>query len=151
MCDILDRHQGEEGAKEYFVKQRWPDGIRCPRCNHDEVCDAHMRRSSRRRKKMWKCRKCAHKFTVTSGTVMEGTKLPLRKWMQAYHELGGLQQRDFEVNFSYTDRLNRSHKTRCASVRIPIGGTDDYQQLPGQVQQCAAQVRAFLLHGERPR
>ena len=94
MYDVLNEHPDEESAERYFVKQRWPNGIRCPKCDCDKVYDARMRRSSRRRKTMWKCanQKCAHKFTVTSGTVMEGTKLPLRKWMAAYHEIGGAKK-----------------------------------------------------------
>ena len=92
MYDVMNEHPDEDSAEQYFVNKRWPNGIRCPKCDHDKVYDAHMRRSSRRRKKMWKCHKCAHKFTVTSGTVMEGTKLPLRKWLAAYHEIGGAKK-----------------------------------------------------------
>lgn len=90
--ELLAQHPDEDSAERYFVNQRWPDGIRCPKCNCNKVYDCRMRRSSRRRKTMWKCSECAHKFSVTSGTVMEGTKLPLRKWMAAYHEIGSAKK-----------------------------------------------------------
>ncbi len=85
---LLEQCSDEESVERYFVNQRWPNGIRCPKCDCNKVYDCRMRRNNRRRKTMWKCGKCAHKFSVTSGTVMESSKLPLRKWMAAYCVLG---------------------------------------------------------------
>jgi hypothetical protein len=41
-----------------------------------------------RRRKLFCCRACKHMFSVTSGTIMDSTKLPLRKWLIAYHMMG---------------------------------------------------------------
>jgi hypothetical protein len=49
------------------------------------------RKGSRRpvREGVWKCRDCRKQFTVTVGTLFQGRKIPLSKWMTAIHLMGG--------------------------------------------------------------
>ena len=35
----------------------------------------------------YQCRACRHQCTLVSGTMFEGTKLPMRLWMRALHLL----------------------------------------------------------------
>lgn len=75
---LTERYPDEESAVEYFTSKRWPNGVVCVRCGSKQVYDSN----ADRRLPLWKCSKCQHQFTVTSGTVMQDTKLPLRKWLQ---------------------------------------------------------------------
>lgn len=62
---------GEEAAYETFCKMRWPetDGEAvCPRCGHDETYKITTRRK-------FKCKGCAHQFSVTSGTIFASRKM----------------------------------------------------------------------------
>lgn len=60
------RHFGTEAhCAEAIKRVRWPQGFRCPRCD-----DA---------------RHCRHQASVTAGTMMEHSKLPLTTWFLAIH------------------------------------------------------------------
>lgn len=36
---------------------------------------------------LYNCRRCRRQFTVTVGTIFEGSHIPLAKWVQAFHLL----------------------------------------------------------------
>lgn len=68
----------EEVCRKYLEKLIWNDVPKCPHCSNNEV----YRFSDGKR---FKCKKCLKKFTVTVGTVLENTKIPLQKWMLAVY------------------------------------------------------------------
>jgi ribosomal protein L37AE/L43A len=71
---ILEFQQrfGDEGAcRAYLFASRWPDGFSCPRCGGARAGEQPKRR-------LWECRACGHQTSVTAGTVMHGTRTPLR-------------------------------------------------------------------------
>jgi transposase-like protein len=73
----------EEQCEAALEKARWPDGYRCPRCNgpvHGLVYG--------RRLKRYQCRHCGHQATLTAGTIMQATKLPLTTWFLAFYLIG---------------------------------------------------------------
>jgi transposase-like protein len=62
---------GEEAAYKKFCEIRWPetDGEAvCPRCDHEKTYNITTRRK-------FKCKNCAHQFSVTSGTIFASRKL----------------------------------------------------------------------------
>jgi transposase-like protein len=73
----------EEQCEAALEKARWPDGFRWPRCNGHE----HGRVYGRRLKR-YPCRNCGHQTTLTVGTIMQGTKLPLTTWFLAFYLIG---------------------------------------------------------------
>lgn len=72
LLEFLDQVRDQAAAERWLIAQRWPDGVRCP-CGSAR---AH-RMASRR---LFQCRGCRRQFSVTSGTPMHATKLPLRTW-----------------------------------------------------------------------
>ena len=82
----------EEQCEAALEKMRWPDGFRCPRCDSQEYGLVHGRRHKR-----YQCRKCRHQATVTAGTVMEATKLPLTLWFLAFYLIGHALAEGFRV------------------------------------------------------
>ncbi len=64
----------ERACAAYLADARWPDGFRCPDCGHDKgwalSCKAFTR----------ECAGCGKQTSVTAGTVMHGSKLPLTVW-----------------------------------------------------------------------
>ena len=73
----------EEQCEAALEKARWPDGFRCPRCGGHEHSLVHGRRLKR-----YQCRSCGHQATLTAGTIMQATKLPLTIWFQAFYLIG---------------------------------------------------------------
>jgi transposase-like protein len=84
--DIVAEIPDEKSAEKYFAALRWPNGVHCPKCGSPEVIRG---KQKKRKRQLWYCRPCKHMFSVTSGTVMESTKIPLRKWILGYHIMGG--------------------------------------------------------------
>ncbi|MDE0626304.1 MAG: IS1595 family transposase [Bryobacterales bacterium] len=71
----------DAAAERWFVKQRWPGGIWCPRCGsfNVQVGTTHKTMPYRCREKV-----CGRKFfSVKTGTVMEGSKIGYQDWMLA--------------------------------------------------------------------
>jgi len=63
---------------DFMVQLRWPDKIKCPRCQCENVSFIATR-------KIWKCKECKTKnqFSVRVGTIFEDSALPLDKWLAA--------------------------------------------------------------------
>jgi transposase-like protein len=75
-------------AREALEGIRWPDGPYCPHCGNAEqekIAKAHGNAS---RPGLYYCAACNGQFTVTIGTVMEDSKIPLSKWLFAMHLIG---------------------------------------------------------------
>lgn len=72
LSEVQQLYATEEECEAALTKARWPDGFRCPRCGGHE----HGLVYGRRRKR-YQCRSCSHQAPLTSGTIMQATKLPL--------------------------------------------------------------------------
>ncbi len=81
--DITDPvFHDEAKAREFLEAQRWPDGPVCPYCG--EAKDVQRLGGEAGKKGQVLCRPCRKKFTVTVGTVMERSKIPLTKWLMTF-------------------------------------------------------------------
>jgi transposase-like protein len=70
-------------ARAALEKARWPDGPVCPHCNAAERI-ARIDGQSHRDGLLY-CNQCKRQFTVTVGTVFQGSKIALTKWLLAIH------------------------------------------------------------------
>jgi transposase-like protein len=85
---LLERFNDEESAREYLEGLRWPTGVVCPKCGTiGEATKLRRMAGSSTRPGVWKCRDCRKQFTVTVGSVMEDSHIPLSKWAIAFHLL----------------------------------------------------------------
>ncbi len=75
-------YHNNDVARDYFETLLWPDGPTCPRCNAKGNRITKLKGKSTR-PGVYKCKDCRKPFTVTIGTVMERSKVPLRKWVLA--------------------------------------------------------------------
>jgi transposase-like protein/ribosomal protein L37AE/L43A len=75
LLEFESRFSSEEACRAYLEELRWPDGIRCASCGSA--------RGWRRERGFWVCASCAHETSVTSGTILERTRKPLRLWFRA--------------------------------------------------------------------
>ncbi len=65
----------ETACVEYFFYTRWPEGFKCPTCKWLDKNVVPERTVT--------CRHCGNRTSVTSGTVMHGTKKTLCTWLLA--------------------------------------------------------------------
>jgi transposase-like protein len=70
-------------AREHLEALHWPNGPVCPHCS--SVDESTLVQGKSHRSGMYQCNACRTPFTVTVGTVMEKSKIPLNKWVLAFH------------------------------------------------------------------
>jgi transposase-like protein len=86
MCDLTNPiFTDANKAREHLESLYWPNGVICRHCgNADPTRTSKLAGKSTRPGVHW-CNECNSPFTVTVGTVMEDSKIPLNKWVLAYH------------------------------------------------------------------
>ena len=79
VVQLMDMFPDEDAAHGWFAEQRWGKaGRHCPRCGSVET------KPSKRLHTFW-CQDCKERFSVRTGTVLEESRLPLRKWVIAIY------------------------------------------------------------------
>jgi transposase-like protein len=123
----------EDEAREYIERLRWPAGPACPHCGSVNV---YRMTAKSVRAGLLACRDCDGHFTVTVGTVMEDSHLPLATWVRAFHfimsskeSMSAVQlQRNLGLG-SYRTAWYLAHRIREAMKCAPVAGL-----LQGSVQ-----------------
>ena len=62
-----------EKCREALEKLRWPHGVACMRCGVSGPSELPGG-------VLFQCKSCRYQFSVTSGTIMHDSHLPIRKW-----------------------------------------------------------------------
>jgi transposase-like protein len=76
-------YHDDGAARAHLETLLWPRGPECPKCG--VVNEATKLQGASTRPGVWKCRACRKPFSVTVGTVMERSHIPLHKWVLAAH------------------------------------------------------------------
>lgn len=139
LMTIMKRFATEEAARDYFEQLRWQNGPVCPHCGNADVARIYKVTANPEKKiraGLYKCAECVQGFTVTVGTIMEDTHLPLQKWLIAFYmmcasktQVSALQlQRQLEIG-SY-----RSALFLCHRIRYALKDADPRNLLQGTVE-----------------
>jgi hypothetical protein len=77
LIEFQQRFADGAARAEYLATARWPDGFVCPRCGGGKAW--------RLETKAWtyECASCGRQTSVTAGTIMHHSKLPLIAWFWA--------------------------------------------------------------------
>ncbi|MGZ3945811.1 MAG: IS1595 family transposase, partial [Mucilaginibacter sp.] len=73
LLQVLDYFKNEETCIQYLADQRWSETPSCPHCGNVGAYVTN-------RGFKCKAKECQKKFTVTTGTIFENTKISLRLW-----------------------------------------------------------------------
>jgi transposase-like protein len=84
LADFDRMFPDETSCKAYLMAQRWPNGVRCPRCGNDKVY------AGKAKPWTWECKKCgagksAYRFSVIAGTIFENTNYKLLIWFKVLY------------------------------------------------------------------
>lgn len=79
------RFTDANAARRYLEEQRWPDGPICSHCGNSDSTRIRKLEGKAHRPGVYQCNECREQFTVTTGSVMERSKIPLNKWLLAMH------------------------------------------------------------------
>jgi transposase-like protein len=118
ILSIAERIPTEADAYKFLEELRWGSGQ--PTCPHCGCIDDHYfltakngaarktRTGSLSQRRVWECCACHQQFSVLTGTVMHGTKIPVRTWVFVIFELcsskNGVAAREIERKYHLTPK-----------------------------------------------
>ena len=82
LIELFEMFPDEQAAREWFETTRWPDDRACSKCGSVETSAV----PNEKPMPYW-CTDCRSYFSVKTGTVMQSSKLPLRKWAIAIYQM----------------------------------------------------------------
>ena len=71
-----------DAAEQWFIKERWPNGVACPYCG-----SLNVQIGTSRKRAPFRCREkeCGKRFSVKIGTFMESSNIKYRDWLFAVY------------------------------------------------------------------
>ena len=75
LVEAVKQFSDESAVERMFIEARWPNGIACVSCGSLRIKDRPTRKPA-----PFRCQDCKTDFSVKTGTVMQGSNLPLSKW-----------------------------------------------------------------------
>jgi len=81
MIEVLNT---ESKCREFLEQLRWNGDPVCPHCGSQNKKHYELKTKGIF-KGLRKCKDCRERFTVTVGTMFEGSHIPLRKWFIAIY------------------------------------------------------------------
>jgi transposase-like protein len=124
---LIERFGSEDKCRAYLAELRWPEGVECPRCESKKISRIADRNQ-------YECSDCRYQFSVTAGTIMHDSHLPLWKWFLAIYLIveskKGISAKQLQrmLSVSYKTAWYLSHRIRDAM------GDDEEPPLKGIVE-----------------
>ena len=78
LLTLVDDFNTDAKCRELLERLRWPSGVACVRCGSLAISEVESRNQ-------FDCGDCRYQFSVTAGTIMHDSHLPLRKWFIAIY------------------------------------------------------------------
>ncbi len=126
----------DDTAEAWFIANRWPEGIRCPRCGSDNVqLDAKHKTMDYRCRKSRKKGGCGRFFSTKTGTFMEASNIGYQDWLYALYlvttNLKSVSSMKLRRNLDFTQKTtwHMAHRIRKA-----LGSYDDDSLFHGPVE-----------------
>lgn len=88
LIDLMKALPDEKSCREFLEKQRWQGEPICPHCHCQSEGEYYKHYKLKTRGKfngLYKCRRCKKRFTVTVGTMFEGSHISLQNWFYAIY------------------------------------------------------------------
>jgi Transposase zinc-ribbon domain len=117
LSEFEQRFGDEVACAHYLATVRWPDGFACPGCGGTKVW--------RLEAEPWtgECVCCGSQTSVTAGTIMHHSKLPLSTRFWAGYVMAT------QPNGISTLQLNLHHKQRRRNMRFPRPSNQSYKNI----------------------
>jgi transposase-like protein len=116
LADIAALIPTEAAAYQYMESLCWPDGPICPHCESPDATyirplngvSRKTRTGADSERRGWRCCACHKQFSVLTGSVFHGTKIPLRKWVLVIFEMvsskNGVAAREIQRKYGLTPK-----------------------------------------------
>ena len=143
--EFRTRFSTEDACRAELFRLRFPNGFVCPKCGCTEYYPVRGRNT-------FQCRACRHQTSVTAGTVMHRTHLPLTVWFWAIYlcatDKRGISavQLSCTLNICYEPAWYLLHR-----IRVAMGKRDGNYELSGIVEMDDGYVGGASHSGKRGR
>ena len=121
LLTLIDDFNTDAKCRELLERLRWPNGVACLRCGSLNISDVTTRAQ-------YDCNDCRYQFSVTAGTIMHDSHLPLRKWFIAIYlmceckkGMSALQLKR-TLGVAYRTAWYLCHRIRAAMDNDPFEG-----------------------------
>ena len=130
---VMRMFPDDKAAADWIASVRWPDSIRCPRCDSDNI-----QTETKHKTMPYRCRPCQRYFSVKTGTVMQSSNLGPQVWALASYLMStGIKgtssmkfYRDLEVTqktaWHLAHRLRESWNDKQALFAGPVEVDETY-------------------------
>jgi transposase-like protein len=134
MVDLTNPiYTDEDKAREHLERIQWPNGPICPHCGNADPERITKLKGKSTRPGVYKCKDCRQPFSVTVGSVMERSHIPLTKWLLAMHLMAaskkGMSAHQLHrmLDITYRSAWFMAHRIREAMndtnpAKGPLGG-----------------------------
>lgn len=128
LAELFNDYGSEQQCEDAIFQWKWPAGFVCPHCDASSYCRLKCR-------DLFQCNRCHHQTSLTSGTIFEATKLPLRIWFLAIHLI--TQSKSGVSALSLKRQLGVSYNTAWSvkhKIMQVMKERDDSRPLSGIIQ-----------------
>ena len=135
----------EDACSDYLFQERFPDGFCCPKCGGREYYPI-------RKRKLCQCKSCRRQTSVTSGTIMHRTHLPLTIWFWAIY-LCATDKRGISA-VALAGKLGIAYESAwylLMRIRSAMKDRDQNYQLSGLIEMDEAYLGGPKAGGKRGR
>ncbi|CAH0122437.1 transposase [Paenibacillus sp. MSJ-34] len=142
----MKQFDNDEACRSFLFDMRWSGSFFCPRCDSN-------RYSYIKTRQLYECLDCRAQISVTAGTVMHGTKLPLSYWIFTFCWVAS-EEPCTASRLAATLKLNyRSASRMLRAVRLAMKSCNGFHPLshikqpkeslqtePEPIVECATKI-----------
>lgn len=121
----------ETAAREWLEARVWANGRICPHCS--AIGQSTLMKGKCHRPGLYQCNACREPFTVTIGTLYEGSKIPLHTWLAVTHLMMASKKGMSALQISRM--IGKPYKTvwfLCHRIRESLKTTPDLPPMGGE-------------------
>jgi transposase-like protein len=131
LMKLMTDFDTSEECRTYLEELRWPNGVKCPRCESKKISRIRVRNQ-------FDCDSCRYQFSVTAGSIFHDSHLPLPKWFAAVYLMcearKGVSANQLKrtLNVSYKTAWYLCHRIRKAMEEAnpaPLKGTVEVDEM----------------------
>jgi len=121
--EFQKQYSTEDACREKLFKMRWPGGFICPHCGNTTYYYHSVRH-------LYQCTVCEYQVSVTAGTALHKTKMPLVKWFWAMYlicsdkrgisalELSKKLELRYETAWTMTHKIRKAMQDRDSQYNL---------------------------------
>src|SRR6266850_5109934 len=118
LVQLFEKFGNDEKCRIYLERLRWPNGVRCVRCDSEKISRIYKRNQ-------FHCDSCKYQFSATAGTIFHDSHLSLMKWFAAIYLLSESKKGMSALQLKRT--LKVAYKTAwylCHRIREAVKDAD---------------------------